>query len=188
MTATETLTTTTAEPALNFDEGTIAMNIAYMMLYATYHEGEPCWPAYHFDAPGAMPDIEPLLVFGHAEPFEAGYRITDAGRAYWENHRKRWIESTSRGAGLSATSHGTLLLMHLADGQWRLGKTFPATIRNSARYEMLNAGAIELDREERSIHTRYRITKYGWSRLLKLDLVKAEDEPDWTAMAQDQSA
>lgn len=162
---------------LHFDDATVRANTAYMFLYATWNEGEPFWPVQHFDAPGSLADIQPLLDRGHAEPFGKGYRMTPAGRTYWDAHRLAWLELTSRGSGIRHDSHGTRLLLTMADGQWHSSRTFPTDIRNSARYELLNTFSVEQQRDENG--QRFRITPYGWQRLLTLKLVDPSNEPHW---------
>lgn len=163
---------------IKVDETVVAENIAYLMLYATWREGERCWPAHHFEDPDSMANIQPLLTCGHAEPFEAGYRITDAGRAYWEAHRIAWMQMTQRGRGIRVDSHATRLLLVLSDGQWQAAASLPSDIRNSARYELAAIHAVETSLDDWK-RTWYRITPHGWQRLVKLGLVDPADEPAW---------
>lgn len=58
---------------------------AYMQLSRAMDMHDSYWPSAAFGE-----EITILLERGHAEAHERGYRLTDAGRAFWQDFKRRY--------------------------------------------------------------------------------------------------
>lgn len=86
---------------------------AYMRLYGAHVRHDQFWPAAMFGD-----EIRLLLGRSHAEPFGAGYRLTEAGIAHWEAHVQAWQNGTLPRPPMGRTPVYWVLLDMLRDEAW----------------------------------------------------------------------